>query len=78
MSDRPHPFETGEAYANRKGVYEVLEIDASARRMRVRYLEGGETAVLTIDTQQTEHATLLARMERLESELESVRAGANL
>jgi hypothetical protein len=46
-----HPFQVGEFYKNRRGVYEVVRLDENQGVMIIRYLDTGEESESKIDVQ---------------------------
>jgi len=72
-------FQVGKTYSNRVGEYKVLEIDRSAGRMEVCFLEGGERKSLdmTIQSRICQNMVLDARRAenaRLEEEASVAKA----
>ena len=72
-------FQVGKTYSNRIGEYKVLEIDRSAGRMEVCFLEGGEHKSLdmTIQSRICQNMVLDARRAenaRLEEEASQAKA----
>lgn len=46
-----HPFKIGEVYSNRRGNYEVVQLDNEQDTMVIRYVDNGEEVERNIETQ---------------------------